>query len=218
MQITQCRQHAAGTADTMVWKRRRLGSVRAHLLFTHVLGSMYPAITQRFPLYTVLTSLLWLFLLVPGVAEAQNRTAVAEIQPLQGSDVEGTITFKEAEGGIRISGTVRGLERGKHGFHIHEGTSCENPGGHYSPEGSPHGSPDEPERHVGDLGNLVASEGGTAEYERGDRILTLSGDQSIAGHALIVHRGEDDYVSQPSGAAGPEIGCGIIQVQDGSGY
>ena len=29
--------------------------------------------------------------------------------------------------------------------------------------------------------------------------------------AIIVHAGEHDYTSQPSGAAGPRIGCGVIE-------
>ena len=33
----------------------------------------------------------------------------------------------------------------------------------------------------------------------------------IIGKAIVVHVGMDDMVSQPSGAAGRRIGCGVIK-------
>jgi Cu-Zn family superoxide dismutase len=33
----------------------------------------------------------------------------------------------------------------------------------------------------------------------------------IVGKAIIVHAGEDDFVSQPTGAAGGRIACGVIE-------
>ncbi|MGB0347659.1 MAG: superoxide dismutase family protein, partial [Balneolaceae bacterium] len=35
----------------------------------------------------------------------------------------------------------------------------------------------------------------------------------IIGRGIIVHGGVDDLESQPSGAAGPRIGCGVIGIQ-----
>ncbi len=34
----------------------------------------------------------------------------------------------------------------------------------------------------------------------------------ILGKAVIIHNGEDDYVSQPSGASGIRIGCMEISI------
>nr|WP_274608912.1 superoxide dismutase family protein [Lamprobacter modestohalophilus] len=34
------------------------------------------------------------------------------------------------------------------------------------------------------------------------------------GAALVIHKGADDYNSQPSGAAGPRIACGVIKKRD----
>jgi Cu-Zn family superoxide dismutase len=33
------------------------------------------------------------------------------------------------------------------------------------------------------------------------------------GAAVVIHSGADDYRSQPSGAAGPRIACGVIVEQ-----
>ena len=56
---------------------------------------------------------------------------------------------------VDISGLTANQE---HGFHIHQlgdlSNGCTSLGGHYNPEGEDHGSPDDPDRHVGDLGNL----------------------------------------------------------------
>lgn len=64
-------------------------------------------------------------------------------------------------------------------------------------------------RHMGDLGNIIA-EDGTALLEYVDDEIDLS---QIIGRGVIVHGGEDDLESQPSGAAGPRIGCGVIGIQ-----
>lgn len=144
---------------------------------------------------------------------AAGTQARAQIAPLKGSGVRGQVTFQHAGPFISIQGSVSGLGKGKHGLHVHEGTSCEKPGSHYNPGGTPHGSPDQPAnmRHVGDLGNLVASQDGTAQYSRTDALARLDGPRSIVGKVLVVHPGEDDYLSQPSGNSGEPVACGVIR-------
>ena len=44
-----------------------------------------------------------------------------------------------------------------------------------------------------------------------DAHLELDGPYSIVGRAVIVHGNPDDLTSQPSGNAGPRVGCGLIQ-------
>jgi len=145
------------------------------------------------------------------------KEAVAVLHPTEGSDVHGIVTFMEAEGGIRIIADVEGLSPGKHGFHIHEYGDCSAPdgtsaGGHFNPEDMLHGAPTDTERHAGDLGNLDAGEDGTAYYERTDDHISLNGPHSIVGLAVIIHAGEDDFTSQPTGNAGPRVACGIIGI------
>ena len=146
-------------------------------------------------------------------SDEPDRKATAVLQPLNDSGVTGTVTFAEEGEFVRVTATVNGLSKGKHGFHIHEGTSCEDWGGHFNPDSTQHGSPDEPERHVGDLGQLVAESDSTAHFERVDRAISLLGDQSIVRHAVIVHRGEDEYLPQPSGDSGTEVACGLIEME-----
>lgn len=154
----------------------------------------------------------------------QPLTATAELQPLGESMVSGTVTFTEADGGVRVVAQVRGLAPGEHGFHIHQTGDCSNngeaAGGHFAPQGSPHGNPDAQtgQRHVGDLGNLSVGADSTASYDRLDMMLALSGPNSIVGKAVIVHANPDDFTSQPAGNAGPRLGCAVIQMAGGMSH
>lgn len=145
----------------------------------------------------------------------QITRAVAVIHPTEGHEVRGTVTFTREAGGVRIVADLRGLPAGEHGFHIHEFGDCSAPdgtsaGGHYNPQGKPHGAPDAAERHAGDLGNITADDTGHATYDRVDTVIRLNGPDSILGRSIIIHAGADDLVSQPTGAAGARLGCAVI--------
>ncbi|RME01736.1 MAG: superoxide dismutase family protein [Calditrichaeota bacterium] len=143
--------------------------------------------------------------------------AIAVLHPTEGNSVTGVVTFTKVEGGIKIVADVEGLTPGKHGFHIHQWGDCSaangtSAGGHFNPDNVPHAGPDSPKRHVGDLGNLEADENGKAHYERVDTVIAFSGKHSIIGRGVIVHAGEDDLKSQPTGAAGARVACGVIGI------
>jgi Cu-Zn family superoxide dismutase len=65
---------------------------------------------------------------------------------------------------------------------------------------------------MGDLGNLEADGMGTAHYRRTDGYVTLNGPHSVIGRAVIVHAGEDDLTTQPTGNAGGRQACGVIGI------
>lgn len=150
-----------------------------------------------------------------------EEVAVANLSPTQGNNVTGMVTFTSLDGAVRVEADVQGLAPGLHGFHVHENGDCSAPdassaGGHFAPEGSPHGAPSDSARHVGDLGNLEVGQDSMATYTRVDSVIALSGPNSIVGKAVIVHGGEDDLTSQPSGDAGPRLACGVIEMQQGA--
>ncbi len=149
---------------------------------------------------------------------AGPAAAIAILRPTQGSTALGTIIFTQVESGVRIVAEVEGLTPGRHGFHIHEFGDCSAPdgtsaGGHFNPTGKPHAGPLDAERHVGDLGNLEAGQDGRARLDWIDARLTFSGPESIVGRGVIVHAGEDDLASQPTGNAGGRVACGVIGVK-----
>lgn len=149
---------------------------------------------------------------------AAAADAVATLNPTEGSTVRGTVTFREDAGKVRVVAHITGLTPGEHGFHLHENGDCSlkdamSAGGHFNPTGMPHGGPDTPRRHVGDLGNVTANQEGVAHYERVDGVLSLTGPNSILGKSVIVHAGPDDFVTQPSGNSGARLACGVIRTQ-----
>lgn len=157
----------------------------------------------------------------PGAERAATAPpmAVAEISATDGFDAAGTVEFTTEGDSVRIKGALTGLKPGAHGLHIHEKGDCSAPdassaGEHYSPGDDPHGSPQDlpDEHHLGDLGNVVAEEDGTAEIVAEDPEVRLSGPDSVVGKAVIVHEGRDDLESQPSGDSGARVGCGVIRM------
>jgi len=153
-----------------------------------------------------------------GMSTANNvDRAVAVLHPTEGNRAAGTVIFTQVGDKVRIEGHVEGLTPGKHGFHIHEWGDCSAPdgtsaGGHYNPDDHPHAGPGQMKRHMGDLGNLDANPMGEADYESTDGYVALNGPRAIIGHAVIVHAGEDDLTSQPTGNAGGRVACGVIGI------
>ena len=148
--------------------------------------------------------------------EAALTTATALMNPTQGNTASGTVTFTKEESGMRVVAHFEGVPPGDHGFHIHENGDCSAPdassaGGHFNPTAMPHAGPDAMQRHVGDLGNITADSSGVAHQEFVDAMLTFEGANSILGKGVILHADPDDYSSQPTGAAGGRISCGVIQ-------
>lgn len=151
--------------------------------------------------------------------ESTVKKAVCVLHPTEGNDVHGLVTFTRSGSEIKIVADVEGLTPGKHGFHIHQWGDCSAPdgtsaGGHFNPENTEHGGPADAVRHVGDLGNITAGEDGTAHLEMTDSMIAFSGKHSIIGRGIIVHAGEDDLTSQPTGAAGARVACGVIGIAE----
>ena len=118
---------------------------------------------------------------------------------------------------VQVVADITGLTPGKHGFHIHEFGDCSAPDAHPPAAISirrkqPHGAPDAAERHAGDLGNIEADSSGKAHLELNDKMMKMSGENSIIGHGVIVHEKADDLKTQPTGNAGGRLACGVIGV------
>ena len=155
----------------------------------------------------------------PSPVGAAVTDAIAVVTPAQGQEARGTVRFHRTGDGVHVSGELTGLTPNvKHGFHVHEFGDCSAPdgasaGGHFAPEGHPHGTPDPGQHHAGDLGNVEADSAGHAKVDVTVPGLTLAtGDRALVGRALVVHAQPDDLTSQPAGNAGARVGCGVIGV------
>lgn len=143
--------------------------------------------------------------------------AVCVLNPTKGNKVSGVVTFTKSDSGMVVIADIEGLSPGKHGFHIHEFGDCSSPDGssagdHFNPDSKEHGAPHSNSRHAGDLGNLEAGQDGKVHYQIVDSLIKLHGDRSIIGRSLVIHAGEDDLKSQPSGNSGARIAHGVIGI------
>jgi Cu-Zn family superoxide dismutase len=133
--------------------------------------------------------------------------------------IKGQVVFTQVDQDVLVVADIDGLKKNTdHGIHIHEFGDCSAPdltsaGGHYNPMGAPHGGPDAPAHHAGDLGNLTSDAKGHAHLEETIKGMILAGpNQEIPGRSVIVHEGKDDYMSQPAGNSGNRIACGAINL------
>ncbi|MEZ4452529.1 MAG: superoxide dismutase family protein [Nannocystaceae bacterium] len=158
-----------------------------------------------------------------GESAGDEADAVAEMAPLMGSGVEGTVRFTYGgEGEFRLDVDLVGLTPGLHGLHIHEFGDCSaddgtSAGGHFNPDAHMHGAADDGERHAGDLGNIDAADDGKASLSRtlDTAYFSLGGGKyDVRGRAVIVHAMADDF-GQPLGNAGGRVACGVIQAATG---
>ena len=155
----------------------------------------------------------------PGVID--GKLAVARLMggPLA-PDINGTVWFRDVPGGVQVSVNIAGLPplqpaaggnppTGPHGFHIHEFGSCEvgdpnDPftaaGGHWNPYNQPHPN------HPGDFPVLFSNNGLARMCFFTDRFKVAD----IIGKSVIIHQYPDDYRTQPAGASGPRLACGVI--------
>lgn len=121
---------------------------------------------------------------------------------------------------VEVTGEITGLKEGLHGFHIHEfgdnTNGCISAGAHFNPENKEHGAPSDVERHVGDLGNVIASHNGVAKVCITDNQISLFGPHNIVGRSVVVHADPDDLgkggheLSKTTGNAGARLACGVV--------
>ncbi|CAG8499760.1 1584_t:CDS:2, partial [Acaulospora colombiana] len=143
----------------------------------------------------------------------------------ESDSVHGIVKFtQEDENALTlIDVEIEGLTPGEHGFHVHEfgdnTDGCTSAGDHYNPTNKHHGAPQDEVRHVGDLGNISASENGTVKTKIKDKFIALVGPHSVVGRTIIVHADKDDLgkgnhpLSLSTGNAGARVACGIIGKQ-----
>jgi len=175
--------------------------------------------TLKLSLAAVATLLvLWAGLRATAQHTAPEVTrATAVLNPTEGNNVRGVVTFTQTGAGVKVVARIEGLAPGKHGFHVHEFGDCSSKdgssaGGHFNPANTPHGAPEAAQRHAGDMGNIEADQSGVANLEYVDPVAKLNGHGAIIGHGMIVHANPDDLKTQPTGNAGGRLACGVIGV------
>ena len=148
---------------------------------------------------------------------AAPKTANVTLEPKSGSNLTGSATLTQVGDTVRFELHVNGAPDGQHAVHIHENGDCSaedgtSAGGHWNPTGENHGQWGSPPHHLGDIGNMTVEGGhGTISLEAAPWTIGDGSSTDVVGKAIIVHAEPDDFTSQPTGAAGGRIGCGVIE-------
>ncbi|WJY28368.1 MULTISPECIES: superoxide dismutase family protein [Sporosarcina] len=151
--------------------------------------------------------------------EVKPYSVLVDLKDTDGKTT-GTAELSETKEGVKVHVEAEGLSPGKHGIHFHETGVCEAPdfksaGGHFNPADKEHGLDTEGGPHAGDLPNLEVGDDGTVDDEFTTKLVTLQDGKKDSllkdgGTALVIHAGEDDGESQPSGDSGDRVACGVI--------
>ena len=151
------------------------------------------------------------------ISSAPAKQATAMIDSLGDSGVTGMVVFTQNGDQITLMAEIQGATPGLHAIHIHAYGDCSAPdgtsaGGHWNPTDVAHGKWGEGEFHLGDIGNITVGADGTGRITLTTDLWEIGtgSDIDVVGKGMIVHADADDFVSQPSGAAGARIGCGVI--------
>jgi Cu-Zn family superoxide dismutase len=155
-------------------------------------------------------------------APVAPMVAVATMASRADLAIVGSISFTQSgpDAPTAVAAHFEGVGEGLlglHGLHVHEIGDCssedfKSAGGHFNPMEVPHGGPEDAERHAGDLGNIECDQDGVCHLEIETSGLTVEdGPESVVGRAVILHEKTDDLVSQPTGAAGARLACGVIE-------
>lgn len=144
-----------------------------------------------------------------------GAAASAELRDSAGL-AKGRATVRVEDGGVILRVEASGLAPGSHGMHVHSVGLCDPPdfasaGPHWNPAGRQHGRDNPQGMHQGDLPNLLIGADGRGSIEAPIAGATSAGGLLDAdGAAIVIHAAPDDYRTDPSGASGARIACGVL--------
>jgi len=165
--------------------------------------------------------LIWIGLTIGAVsamAASKPAPAMVELKTAKGVVVGKVKATANKGGGVKLTGKMMNMPPGQHAIHIHAMGKCDGPdftsaGPHFNPEQHKHGMATQG-GHAGDLGNFTVAANGKASVSLVMTAVTLGeGNNSLFktdGTALVVHEKADDLKTDPAGAAGARIACGVF--------
>jgi Cu-Zn family superoxide dismutase len=152
-----------------------------------------------------------------AVAAAPKKPITVPLKDGKGADV-GHVEITEKDKTVTLNVMLHNMPAGQHGIHVHAMGSCTAPdftdaGGHLNPDSKKHGYKNPDGHHAGDLPTNVTVEDngiGSAKLMTKDITLSPGAPNSIIGKSIVVHESADDQMTDPSGASGKRVACGIV--------
>lgn len=147
-----------------------------------------------------------------------HSSAFATAQVSGADGLVGQVTLNEtASGMVLVQIELTGVPEGVRAVHLHEVGDCSatdfsSAGGHIAGDHD-HGFLAANGPHPGDMPNATIGADGVLKSEVVLASLDLEAMiADVDGASFVMHDGVDDYTSQPSGAAGSRIACGVFEV------
>jgi superoxide dismutase, Cu-Zn family len=177
---------------------------------------------SRFALIAAVSSFALAGCMTTGSASSmqEHPGAHAQIQDARGQDVAiGEVGQEQGE--LYVGIDVSNLPPGRYAVHIHAVGRCDGPGfesagPHWNPTGVRHGFHGDDGTHLGDLPTIAVNARRRGVVAMQIQNATLTGGPNALldadGAAIVIHAGEDDYVSDPSGNSGARIACGVLRM------
>lgn len=131
--------------------------------------------------------------------------------------LKGTVLFYQVDNKVWVTIQMSGFRVDRTrcnqpiaSLHIHEGNRCTGTRTNPFRDALEHYNPDDCNHpfHAGDLGNLFINKDGTVMMSILTDRFTID---EIMNKTMIVHKGIDDFKTQPSGNSGDRIACGVIR-------
>ncbi|MFD2191739.1 superoxide dismutase [Cu-Zn] SodC [Pistricoccus aurantiacus] len=159
-------------------------------------------------------------LLAATGAQAAVEVTMHKVSPEGVGELMGTVHLEDSEYGLLLLPGLSGLTPGAHGFHVHERPLCEPAekdgetiaagaaAGHFDPDATGRHAGPYGDGHLGDLPVLLVNQDGIADTQILAPRLTVD---DLAGHALVIHAGGDNYADEPEplGGGGERVACGV---------
>lgn len=149
------------------------------------------------------TGLCYASVIIPMYLTAENGAGKAV----------GTIKAEDTARGLLLTPDLKDLPPGDHGFHVHAMPMCDHKGmaagAHFDPENAGKHLGPNGKGHLGDLPVLVVDAKGDATTPV---VAPRLKEKDIAGHALMIHAGGDNYSDTPEklGGGGARLACGVV--------
>ena len=148
---------------------------------------------------------------------APKKPLTVPMKDSKGAEV-GEIEVTEKDKVVTLNVMLHGLPAGQHGIHVHAGGSCTAPdfadaGGHLNPDGKKHGYNNPMGHHAGDFPSSVTiMDDGHGSFKLTSKDITLKPGEptSLYGKTIVVHESADDEMTDPAGASGKRIACGVV--------